>query len=160
MLIHIFWTCNLTNQLKLIIDEDPVPASRPRFSSFGGKKRAYTDKKYRIYKNGIKVLYWDKYHNKQLFERGIPLIAHIHFYRPIQKSLSKVEHARRANHEVRPTIKPDLDNYTKGILDGLKHAWFDDGQITDFDISKDYDEHPRVEVEIEEWKFEQEERSR
>ncbi|QMT84228.1 RusA family crossover junction endodeoxyribonuclease [Companilactobacillus pabuli] len=147
-------------KLKLVIEGNPVSASRPGFNSKSFKRKAYTKGKYRVYKNNIEILYWDKYHNKQLFERGIPLIAHIHFYRPIQKSLSKVEHARRANHEVRPTIKPDLDNYTKGVLDGLKRAWFDDGQITDFDISKDYDEHPRVEVEIEEWKFEQEERSR
>ncbi len=88
----------MTNQLKLIIDGEPVPASRPRFSSQGGKKWGYTDKKYRIYKNGIKVLYWDKYHNKQLFKKGAPLIAHIRFYRRIQKGLSKAEYKRRANH--------------------------------------------------------------
>jgi len=136
----------MSNQLKIVIDEEPVPASRPRFSSFGGKKRAYTDKKYRIYKNEIKTLYWDKYHNKQLFKKGAPLVAHIRFYRKIQKGLSKVEYKRRANHEVKPTVKPDLDNYEKAVFDSLTKAWFDDGQIWKHDTEKNYDEHPRTEI--------------
>lgn len=141
----------MNNQLKIVIDEEPVPASRPRFSSFGGKKRAYTDKKYRIYKNEIKMLYWDKYHNKQLFKKGAPLVAHIRFYRRIQKGLSKVEYKRRANHEVKPTVKPDLDNYEKAVFDSLTKAWFDDGQIWKHDTEKNYDEYPRTEIVIEEW---------
>jgi len=141
----------MVNQLKIIIYGEPVPASRPRFSSFGGKKRAYTDKKYRIYKNEIKTLYWDKYHNKQIFKKGAPLVAHIRFYRRIQKGLSKVEYKRRANHEVKPTVKPDLDNYEKAVFDGLAKAWFDDGQIWKHDTEKNYDEHPRTEILIEEW---------
>lgn len=138
-------------KLKLIIDGNPVPASRPAFSSKLKGGKAYIQPKYRIYKNNVEVEYWDKYHNKQIFERGVPLVATIHFYRQIQESISKKEHDRRAKHEVRPTVKPDLDNYLKAILDGLKRAWFDDGQITDFHIKKDYDERPRVEVLIEEW---------
>ena len=147
MLIHIFWTCNLTNQLKLIIDEDPVPASRPRVARWG----TYIAEPYKSYKKYIEHLYAEKYHNKQLFDRGTPLVAHIHFYRPIQKGLSKKEHARRANHEVKPAIKPDLDNYEKAIYDGLKKAWFDDGQIVKHETEKDYDENPRTEIEVCEW---------
>ena len=140
-------------RLKIVIPGTPVSASRPGFNSKSKGKKGYTRGKYRAYKNGIEIQYWDEFHNKPLFGRGVPLIAHLHFYRPIQKGLSKIEHQRRARHEVRPTIKPDLDNYTKGVLDGLKRAWFDDGQITDYDIKKDYDEDPRVEVLIEEWKL-------
>lgn len=138
-------------ELRLVIDGEPVPASRPRFSSRGGKKRGYTETKYRIYKNGIKILYWDKFHNKQLFKKGVPLIAHIRFYRRIQKGLSKAEYKRRANHEVKPTVKPDLDNLEKAVFDGLEKAWFDDGQIWKHDTEKNYDEHPRTEILIEEW---------
>ena len=141
----------MSNKLKLIIDDEPVPASRPRFSSQGNKKWGYTDKKYRNYKNKIKDSYRDKYHNKQLFERGVPLVAHIRFYRKIQKGLSKAEYKRRANHEVKPTVRPDLDNYEKAVFDGLAKAWFDDGQIWKYDTEKNYDEHPRTEILIEEW---------
>ncbi|KRK64339.1 hypothetical protein FC72_GL000507 [Companilactobacillus tucceti DSM 20183] len=50
---------------------------------------------------------------------------------------------------VKPALKPDIDNYTKAVLDGLKKAWFDDGQIVEIHATKDYDEQPRVEVTIE-----------
>lgn len=141
----------MSHELKLVIQGNPVPASRPVFSSRGHGKRAFIAPKYRAYKNGIEVDYWDKYHNRQLFERGIPLLAKIYVYRSIQKGLSKVEYARRANHEVMPTVKPDLDNYIKAIQDGLKRAWFDDGQIVGYNSRKFYDENPRVEILITEW---------
>ncbi|WP_192918016.1 RusA family crossover junction endodeoxyribonuclease, partial [Companilactobacillus halodurans] len=113
----------MTNQLKLVIDGEPVPASRPGFNSNRSGSKGYTRSKYRVYKNGIKILYWDKYRNKQLFQRGVPLVAHIRFCRRIQKGLSKAEYKRRANHEIKPTVKPDLDNYEKAVFDGLAKAW-------------------------------------
>lgn len=141
----------MTKELKLIINGNPVPASRPVFSSRGRSKRAFIAPKYRAYKNGIEVDYWNKYRNRQLFDRDVPLIATIHIYRRIQKGLSKTEYNRRANHHVRPTVKPDLDNYIKAVQDGLKRAWFDDGQITEYRAKKDYDKKPRVEILVEEW---------
>ena len=137
----------MSNKLKLIIDGEPVPAARPRVTRWG----TYTPPKYKAFKSKVELCYKLKYGNKQLFDRGIPLVAHIHFYRPIQKGLSKKEHARRANHEVKPAIKPDLDNYEKAIYDGLKKAWFDDGQIVKHETEKDYDENPRTEIEVKEW---------
>ena len=137
----------MSEELVLTIDEVPIPASRPRVTRRG----TYTAEPYRSYKKYIEALYAEKYRNKRLFNRGVPLIAEIHFYRPIQKGLSKKEHERRAKHEVKPIVKPDLDNYTKAVIDGLKRAWFDDGQITKYEIEKDYDEQPRVEILIEEW---------
>lgn len=133
-------------QISLTIEGAPVPAARPRVTRWG----TYNEPKYDRYKKQVAIEYWNKYHNEQMFDRGVPLLAKLHFYRPIQKGLSKKEYARRANHEVKPSVKPDLDNYTKSIFDGLKHAWFDDGQITKFDIEKDYDEQPRVEIDIRE----------
>lgn len=137
----------MANRLKLVIDDEPIPASRPRVS----KRGTYIAEPYKSYKKYIEALYAEKYHNKQLFDRGIPLVAHIHFYRPIQKGLSKKEYLRCATHEVKPAIRPDLDNYEKAIFDGLKRAWFDDGQIIKQETEKDYDEHPRTEILIEEW---------
>jgi len=137
----------VSNQLKLIIDGEPVPAARPRVTRWG----TYTPPKYKTFKSNVELCYKLKYGNKQLFERGVPLVAKFHFYRSIQKGLSKKEYARRVSHEVRATVKPDLDNYIKAIQDGLKAAWFDDGQVTDYIVSKDYDENPRTEILIEEW---------
>lgn len=128
----------------MTVDDEPVAAARPRVTRWG----TYTPPKYKAFKSKVELQYRMQHHNKQIFERGLPLVAHYHFYRSIQKGLSKKEHDRRARHEVRPTVKPDLDNYIKAIQDGLQACWFDDGQVTDYHVSKDYDEHPRVEVKI------------
>lgn len=140
----------MEHKLQIVIKGNPVSASRPVFNSSSKGRKAFIAPKYRAYKNGIEVDYWNKYRNKQLFDRGVPLSAKIYVYRSIQKGLSKAEHSRRASHEVRPTVKPDLDNYIKAIQDGLKRAWFDDGQIVEYDAKKYYDENPRVEIEIKE----------
>lgn len=133
-------------KLILTVDGEPVAAARPRVTRWG----TYTPPKYKAFKAKVELCYKLKYGNEQLFERGVPLLAKFHFYRPIQKGLSKIEHARRASHKVRPTVKPDLDNYIKAIQDGLKASWFDDGQVTDYLVSKDYDERPRTEIEVRE----------
>ncbi|MGQ2376298.1 RusA family crossover junction endodeoxyribonuclease [Companilactobacillus zhachilii] len=137
----------MSKELIMTVDDEPVAAARPRVTRWG----TYIAEPYKSYKKYIEALYAEKYHNEQLFDRGIPLVAHIHFYRPIQKGLSKKEYLRRANHEVKPAIKPDLDNYEKAIYDGLKKAWFDDGQIVKHETEKDYDENPRTEIEVRKW---------
>ncbi|WP_235805159.1 RusA family crossover junction endodeoxyribonuclease [Companilactobacillus tucceti] len=128
------------------MNTEPVPASRPRFTRNG---KTYNEAKYAKYKKSIEELYRKNFDNKQIFDRGEPLKVELHFYRGIQKSISKKEHGRRAMQIVKPALKPDIDNYTKAVLDGLKKAWFDDGQIVEIHATKDYDEQPRVEVTIE-----------
>ena len=52
---------------------------------------------------------------------------------------------------IRPTIKPDVDNIAKVILDSLNGlAYKDDKQIVFCIISKWYGENPKVEVILEE----------
>lgn len=131
--------------LRMTIKGEPVAAPRPRFSRWG----TYNTPKYTKYKTSIEEQYRAEFNDEQLFDRGEPLKAELHFYRSIQKSISKKEHERRAIHEVKPAIKSDLDNYIKSVFDGLKCAWFDDGQIVEINATKDYDEQPRVEVTIE-----------
>src|SRR5699024_9602451 len=41
----------------------------------------------------------------------------IDVYRPIQKSTNKKDYELKNSHVIRPTVKADIDNYTKAILD-------------------------------------------
>ena len=77
------------------------------------------------------------------------------FYRKIQKSISKKEHARRTKGHVRPIVKPDLSNYLKSLEDALNGVlWKDDAMIVHEEIDKYYSDKPRIEVEIysKEWR--------
>lgn len=45
--------------------------------------------------------------------------------------------------ELRPTTKPDVDNYVKGVKDGLnKVIWQDDSQVVNLTVRKFYSMHP------------------
>lgn len=134
--------------MKLVIKGDPLPAERPRFNNRGGFARVYDPLKSRNYKEEIK-----KQASKQLSKDYQPFSGAIKVdicvYRKIQKSVSKKEYARRLSNDVRPTVKPDTDNYIKIILDGLNGlVWLDDNQITDVAAHKYYSDKPRVEVEV------------
>ncbi|MQS88260.1 RusA family crossover junction endodeoxyribonuclease [Lactobacillus salsicarnum] len=135
-------------KINLTIPGTPVPAARPRVTRWG----TYTPPKYKAYKDGVSKLFQETI-DHVVFEEGLPLKMTLKFYRPIQKTGSKKFKSQKANHELLPTIKPDLDNYIKAILDGLNGlAWHDDNQITTINATKDYDDNPRVEIEIEEIK--------
>ena len=70
-------------------------------------------------------------------------------YRPIQKSVSKIEHQRRRMGLSLPVVKPDTDNYIKSFLDACNGViWADDAQITDLFTKKRYADHLRIELEV------------
>lgn len=74
-------------------------------------------------------------------------------YRPMPKSVSnsKKKKEKVENGLSRPTTKPDVDNYVKGVKDALNHLIYkDDSQVVDLKVSKFYSEEPRVEVMIRE----------
>ena len=53
--------------------------------------------------------------------------------------------------QIQATIKPDLDNIAKAVLDGLNGLAFDDDkQVVSLKVSKRYDHEARIEVEIRE----------
>ena len=85
--------------MKLTLNIEPKPQSRPRFTRQG---RAYDDLEMKAWRNHL-----DK--------------------------------------------KPDIDNYEKALYDSMSGIVFkDDGQIALHDVGKFYSLNPRIEVEIEE----------
>ena len=54
-----------------------------------------------------------------------------------------------------PSVKPDLDNYAKAILDALNGiVWLDDAQICSLQVVKSYNLKPTITVEIDHHKGE------
>lgn len=133
--------------MKLVINEPPIPQSRPRFDS--RNKRACEKANIKSYKQ--RVGYIARKEFKKPIKRDIPLEISMKFYMPIPQYLSKVKKNRLTlEKEVRyVTKKPDLDNLLKAILDGLNSiAYFDDGQVVKLHVEKVYSFEPRTEIEI------------
>ena len=132
----------------IIIPIEPVSQLRPRTTTVNGRPRVYDPPKVRDFKN--KVAKFVKQQPIQKFENK-QLSVQIKFYRAVQKGVSKKERELRLSNVHRPTMKPDLDNYTKAILDALNGLiWDDDAKIVHMELDKLYSEQPRIEIEVHE----------
>lgn len=80
-----------------------------------------------------------------------PIKVAMEIYRPLQKGGSKALIRQKKEGKVRPTVKPDIDNYYKSISDALTGVlWEDDNQIVEIHVVKWYSDNPNVEIEVEE----------
>ncbi len=131
--------------MKLIIEGEPVAQGRPRFSTINGHARVYDPAKSRNYKKLVQSV--AKRHVSEPLDREVRLVIDV--YKSIPKSFTKKKRLEAVEGRIRPITKPDIDNYIKGILDGLNGVvWIDDNRIVSLTVNKFYSEHPRVEVEI------------
>ncbi|WP_065868839.1 RusA family crossover junction endodeoxyribonuclease [Pediococcus claussenii] len=131
--------------IKIIIPGEPVAASRPQVPRFGS---AYYKEPYNTYKKTIRKMIKKQYTGKQI---SGALHVRIMFYRSVQKSVSKVERARKLSDVHRPTERPDIDNLFKAVTDACTGVvWHDDNQIVSTNSEKHYAEEPRVEIYVEE----------
>ena len=133
-------------EVHFTIPGEPVGKGRPRFSRQGSFVMAYTPGKTVSYENLIKVEY-ERQSGFSFGEREIGLRVTAYF--SIPKSASKVKRRQMKDGEIRPAKKPDIDNVCKVVADALNGvAYNDDRQIVYTEISKRYDDMPRMDVSI------------
>ncbi len=126
---------------------NPQGKARPRF----GNGHTYTPAKTVMYENLIRACY----------RRMVKMLGHENPFQgqvqvyitavyPIPKSASKKRRGAMLGGKLLPTVKPDLDNVIKAVLDALNGvAYLDDSQIVSLSASKRYGITPRVEVLLE-----------
>ena len=145
----------------MIFEIEPVEQARPRAAYIGRRIIMYDPEKVKKFKKELSQLAKLHYRDDPLYHLAKELYhgdradgaleVEIYFYRPVQKSSSKKERARRLSGEHRPTVKPDLDNYIKSALDGLNGVlWTDDARIVDLHAHKYYSDRPRIEITVRE----------
>lgn len=128
------------------IPGEPVAQGRPRAGkTWTGKTVLYDPTKSRDFKQFVRLVA-AQHAPKELITGPIRLFVDV--YRPTPKRLqTKPKQALIESGELRPTVKPDVDNYVKGIKDGLnKVIWEDDSQVVDLTVRKFYSLSPKVVV--------------
>jgi Holliday junction resolvase RusA-like endonuclease len=115
----------------------PVPKARARTVMQGGRAHSYTPEATKAWEQAVQ---WAAKPHRPESPLTCPLAVAMVFYLPKPK---------RGKRQY-PSVRPDIDNYAKAILDALNGVmWADDGQIVQLTVSKSYGE-PRVEIEIQE----------
>ena len=123
-------------EVHFIIPGRPVGKGRPRFTRNG---HCWTPDKTVSYERDIKLSYWSTYGHRK-YEADKALAVEIILYYPRPKNMAKYKRLMAQKGVLRPTVKPDVDNVIKAILDALNGVAFDDDrQIVQIECEKWYD---------------------
>lgn len=134
--------------MKFVIEGRPQGKARARtfYNSRLGKMQSITPEQTKSYEDLIRWSYkaaGGTYLGKGQFTVAIRAIY------DIPASYSKKKREAAARGEIKPCVKPDVDNITKSILDALNGvAYYDDSGVIELKVSKEYGDSARVEVEI------------
>ena len=131
----------------------PVPKARPRFArTKGGGVRTYTSSQTAAFETKIALYASTTRWRGYLAPRGVPVRLELvaGFERP-----QRLNRKRDPDGLVPHTVRPDIDNVAKSVLDGLSRApariFMDDGQVQVLRIEAFYaekDQGPRTEVKL------------
>lgn len=129
--------------MKLTIYGKPQPKERPRVI----RGHAYTPTKTAQYEVRMAREWAAKYPEQAEGDLYVKML----FLMPIPTSWSRSKKELAERGMIRPSLRPDIDNLVKIVLDGLNGvAYLDDKQVVEIFASKAYSKEPRTEVVIEE----------
>lgn len=137
--------------MKFKIPGEPCAQGRPRFTVIRGHAVAFDPAKSKNYKSFVKMLAMDAMDEQEWKYTELPLRIVICAWETIPKSKTKKFRQDALEGKEFPTVKPDLDNVAKTIMDALSGVVYkDDKQIVDLIVKKRYtDQEPHVFVRIE-----------
>ena len=128
---------------------EPVAKARARvfFNKRANRVMSMTPTKTATYEQFIKLIAADFFPAPATG----PVIMSIRVFRGTPKSLSKKLHEQAEAGTLRPTTRPDVDNYLKSCMDALNGISFrDDSQVIGVHVDKFYSANPRTEIDVEE----------
>lgn len=129
------------NQIDLLFDINPVPASRPRVTRWG----TYYGKKYKQFKKDMGKLAINK---DNIWLENL-ISADMTFFIPMAKSWSQKKKSSKNGQFC--DNNSDLDNYEKAILDSLNTIYFeDDRQIVQQSSQKIWAEQGSIKIILKE----------
>lgn len=117
----------------------PVAKGRPRMKKSG---HVYTPQTTREYEERIRNAAMSEMGRGKIspWNEKQPLKVIIDAFFKLPKSATKQDRIDVLNHVKFPTVKADIDNIAKSILDAMNgYVYGDDSQVTDLVITKRYD---------------------
>ncbi len=120
----------------------PIPQSRPRFARRGNHVATYDAAPAKDYKSWVKTCALNAMAVEQvtLIPREIALAMNL---------TVNIERPKSKKNAVYVTVKPDVDNLAKGILDSLESILYAaDQQIITLTVSKHYSDCPGVIISV------------
>jgi Holliday junction resolvase RusA-like endonuclease len=124
----------------------PLGKGRPRFTSWGGPKHAYTPARTAAYEQALGYMALQAMRGKKPLTEAVRVVVTASM--PIPKSWPPSKRKGALVGAIRPTGKPDCDNILK-MLDALnKIVWLDDAQVVSAEIHKIYSSRPRLVIEV------------
>ncbi len=134
--------------MKFTVEGKPQGKARARtfYNRRLNKMQSITPEKTQAYEDLVRWSYkaaGGGYYGKGLFE------VHIKAVYEVPASYPKKKREMALQGKIRPSVKPDIDNITKSILDALNGvAYYDDSGVIALTAEKVYGENARVEVEL------------
>lgn len=138
--------------MKLTLNIEPKPQSRPRLAVVRGRASAYERNDMRLWRRQCALLVKNQWKGKK-YDTALKVRAT--FYIKPTKQLLNTKYKRpMLEAEAIPVATlPDTDNYIKSLFDSISDAgcvWTDDGRVSEIWAKKVYSLNPRIEVEVEE----------
>ena len=133
--------------VKFFIPGEPVAQGRPRATTINGRTRMYDAPKSATYKNMVSMVASQKMEGLALIEQAVSVVISVQ--KSVPQSWSKKKQASALADELKPTGKPDIDNYIKAVFDGLNGVVFkDDSQVVYIGATKRYSDTPGISVTV------------
>jgi Holliday junction resolvase RusA-like endonuclease len=129
--------------IAFVVRDKPIPLPRPRVTMVRGFAHAYLPATAVHSQALISAAAVVALGGREPFSG--PVAVRIDVILPVPKSLPK-----KYWGNIRPSRRPDADNFVKQALDGCHRLWRDDAQVVDLEAHKWYawEGEPRWEIEV------------
>lgn len=151
-------TTNPWKEIEFFLNIEPEPYARPRKSKkleLMGKNNVFYNPRsgyHRKLRKEIENEITNKVKSFQLIDGDVHLIAEFGLMPPKKYTDSKNKQQLVKDRIITPTVRPDIDNWIKPVMDTLnKLAYEDDGKITELHVYKLYSvlDHPYIRIKLE-----------
>lgn len=135
----------MVDLVQFVVPGTPVAKGRARSFLRAGHIAHCTPEKTARYENLVKLAAQTAMAARSPIEDAV--LLGVVAYMPIPASWSQKKKDAAVREEIKPTIRPDLDNIIKALKDGMNAVvWKDDSQVVEIHAAKRYSDTPRVQI--------------